>query len=944
MTLDLEEVFASLNPQVKAVARDLGIETETAVQKEAIPVILSRSDALIISPTGSGKTEAALLPIFESILSDRKSGGIRALYVTPLRALNRDMRRRIEMWGSRLGISVEVRHGDTPQSERRKQAIHPPEILITTPETLQVLLVGSRLRQGLSNCEWVVVDEIHQLASNRRGAQLSIALERLQNQIGSNRRIQRIGLSATVGNKEVVAKFLAGSNGSPKIVDASSIAKMVQYTIELIEPTEADEKVASEIFTSPQTAARLSRAADLIRGHSGTLVFVNSRTVAELLGARLSSFGVKASVHHGSLAREERERVEQDFKAGKVQALICTSTLELGIDIGSVDLVIQYMSPRQVNSLIQRVGRSGHSLKKSSEGITLAVSPEDSLEAIVISKEALRGNLESVVIQECALDVLAHQIAGLLLEDGDRDVQSIHSLVTSSYAYKNLTLDALKSVIRYMEALGYLRYEPERVIIRSSKCRRYYHENLSMIPDERRYYVIDVTNQAKVGILGEEFMILHAKQGLHFIIKGRVWEIASIQGENVYVTPVKDPMAAIPGWDGELMPIPQRVAEAVGAERGLVENKLQKNKDYFEFTKIWNADRNAREKIFEEMKSQAENYAVPTDKRIVVEKLGRYVIVHTSAGDRINLTLGEFFEETLLRKGLIRHWWQDGYRILIELTNEEIEAQDVADLLFDYNVGTAGFLKAVVRKHFPFGYYLKFIAERFGALKRGMMLSEEALRDLVTKFRFTPVYDETLREALILKVDEGGSLLLLQKCKSKEIEVSAIASGDNASPLAKYIVNRYGEPDDPEGMLTTVESIKSAVAKEVLSLLCFKCGELYEFVKVGSLPGEPKCEKCGHSLLSPIFYGAKFAQGSLKKKIEGKPLSEQEADILTRARRAADLVLSYGKAGIIAQSVYGIGPQTASKVLSRMETDEEKFYQDLIDAKLVFLRTRQYWD
>ncbi len=943
MSQDLE--FADLDQAIKNLARDLGLESATAVQREAIPVILSGSDALVIAPTGSGKTEAALLPIFEKILRDRKSGGIRALYVTPLRALNRDMRLRIEYWGSKLGISVEVRHGDTPQSERRRQALHPPEILITTPETMQLLLVGSRLRQGLQNCEWVVVDEIHQLASNRRGAQLSIALERLQRLVGTGRRIQRIGLSATIGNKEIIGNFLSGSNGPPKIVDASSIAKDVQYKVEMIEPTEADEKVASEIFTSPQTAARLARAADLIRGHDGTLIFVNSRTVAELLGARLSNFGVKTAVHHGSLPREERERVELEFKAGKIQALICTSTLELGIDIGSVDLVIQYMSPRQVNSLIQRVGRSGHSLKRTSEGITLAVSPEDSLESIVISKEALRRHLEPVLIQECALDVLCHQVAGILLEGGGPDLVAVHDLVRSSYAYRNLPINDLKSIVKYMQVLGYLRHdEPNQISIRSGKCRKYYYENVSMIPDERRYNVIDVTNQSKVGILGEEFMMLHAKEGLHFVIKGRVWEIASIQAENVYVTPVKDPLAAIPGWDGELMPIPQNVSEAVGFERGLVEQEVSAKDPAT--SRSWNADRNAREKILEELKSQTLDHAMPTDKRIVVEKAGYYAIIHTSAGDRVNLTLGEYFEEILLRKGLVRYWWQDGYRILFELTSDEFSVEELSRMLLDYNEHTAGLLKAVIRKHFPFGYYLKFIAERFGALKRGMMLSEDSLRDLVTKFRFTPVYEETLREALLEKVDEENSLDLLRKCKSGEIEVRAISCENGASPLGKYILNRYGEQaGDPESMLTSVESIKTAVSKEVISLLCFKCGELYEFVKVGSLPDEPKCEKCNSSLLSPIFYGAKFAQSSLKKRIEGKTsLSEQEADILTKSRRAADLVLSYGKAGIIAQCVYGVGPQTASKVLSKMEANEEKFYQNLIDAKLNFLRTRQYWD
>ncbi|MDH2900240.1 MAG: DEAD/DEAH box helicase, partial [archaeon] len=346
------EPFSMLSKEIRSVARELRITTETAVQSEAIPIVLSGENALIISPTGSGKTEAALLPIFQMILENKSKGGIQAIYVTPLRALNRDILRRIEFWGTRLGISVQVRHGDTLQKDRRKQAINPPEILITTPETLQVLLLGSRLRQGLQNLRWIVVDEIHQLATDRRGAQLSLTLERIQQLIGKDRDYQRIGLSATIANKEDVGNFLVGNNRPVRILDASSTAKAVEYRIEMPEPTEEDRRLASELFASSQAVARMQRISDLVKSHDSTLIFVNSRTIAEFLAARLGTFGVKAGVHHGSLPREERERVEQEFKTRRLDALVCTSTLELGIDIGSVDLVIQYMSPRQVSSMI----------------------------------------------------------------------------------------------------------------------------------------------------------------------------------------------------------------------------------------------------------------------------------------------------------------------------------------------------------------------------------------------------------------------------------------------------------------------------------------------------------------------------------------------------------------------------------------------------------------
>jgi ATP-dependent Lhr-like helicase len=950
-TIVREPIFNGLGAEIKAVLNESGLTKATEIQSLAFPVILSGENALIISPTGSGKTEAALLPIFQMILNDKRREGIRAIYVTPLRALNRDILRRIEFWGTRLGISVQVRHGDTLQKDRRKQAINPPEILITTPETLQVLLLGSRLRQGLQNLGWVVVDEIHQLAYDRRGAQMSLILERIQQLIGNEREFQRIGLSATIANKDEIGKFLCGTNRKVKILDASSTVKAFEYRTEMPEPTQEDRRLASELFASPQSVARMQRISDLVKSHDSTLIFVNSRTIAEFLAARLGTFGIKAGVHHGSLAREERERVELEFKTRGISALVCTSTLELGIDIGSVDLVIQYMSPRQVSSMIQRVGRSGHSLSRTSEGVTLGVSPEDALEAIAISKMSKESKLEPIQIHECALDVLCHQIAGQLLVSGRQNISQMTELFNKSYSYRNLTKDQLSSVVKYMETLGYLRLDPDGSIVpRSAKCRDYYLQNLSMIPDERRYNVIDLSTQEKVGILGEEFMILHAEVGVHFIIKGKVWQIESIQADNVYVTPIADPSASIPGWDGELLPIPQQVAEAVAEERGMIESKLhyKEKGDLIEENKDWNADRNVRSAILNELELQNQNYSVPSGKQVLVEKFDRYLIIHTSKGDRINLTLGELFEEILLRKGLIRHWWNDGYRIMIELTTEEFDVAEIASLLLDYDEKKKGFVNAVIRKHFPFGYYMKFIAERFGALKRGMMLSGEALKDLIVKFRFTPIYEETLREALMLKVDVEGSLDFLEKCKSGNMKIKTVSSLSGPSPLGMYLFSRYAEMDenyDGSKPQNTIESMRESISNEVVSLLCFKCSNLMEYVEVGSLADPPRCTSCDSSLLGILFYGARFAKSALDKKLEAKvQLNEQESEILTKARRSADLVLSYGKQGVIAQCVYGIGPQTASKVLSKMRPREDEFYSDLMEAELNFIRTRQYWD
>ena len=355
-------VFNLLAPLVQKALAELGFSEPTLPQTLAFPKLLDGKNVLLVAPTGSGKTEAVLLPVFSKLIEDQSQckKGVRVLYITPLRALNRDMLKRMTLWAEKLNLTVELRHGDTEQKTRRMQAKKPPTMLVTTPETLQAVLPGTQMRQHLRNVEFVIVDEVHDLASSKRGAQLSLALERLQ--LVTGKEFQRIGLSATVGNPQEIAKFIAGTRRKISIIQASP-EKSYRYNVENPSPIEVDFEMAGKLETSPEAAARIRRILELVDSHNSTLIFVNSRTVAEVLGHKLQQLNRDdVAVHHGSISKEERIGVEAAFKNGQLKAIICTSTLELGIDIGNVDLVVQYMSPRQVNSLIQRVGRSGHSL------------------------------------------------------------------------------------------------------------------------------------------------------------------------------------------------------------------------------------------------------------------------------------------------------------------------------------------------------------------------------------------------------------------------------------------------------------------------------------------------------------------------------------------------------------------------------------------------------
>ncbi len=356
------------------------------LQQDAFREVSAGKSVLIIAPTGSGKTEAAVLPVFNEIL-EKGLKPISVLYIAPLKALNRDLLDRLEWWGRKLGISVEIRHGDTSAYRKAKQTRNPPRMLIITPETLGVILTVKSLRKHLENVRFVIVDEIAELVDNKRGAQLLLNLERLA-EVSDFR---RVGMTATVGNEEEVRNWLKADT-----VVRPPWKKDYRFHVLYPEPGEADEALARELSVSPEVASRLRLLWEIVENHGKALIFTNTRQFAEILAHRLKAWGKPVEVHHGSLSREARVKAEKSLKEGKIRALICTSSMELGIDIGDVDVVIQYMSPRQVNRLVQRVGRAGHRIGETSEGYIIATNVEDYLQSLMISKRALEGRFEAV--------------------------------------------------------------------------------------------------------------------------------------------------------------------------------------------------------------------------------------------------------------------------------------------------------------------------------------------------------------------------------------------------------------------------------------------------------------------------------------------------------------------------------------------------------------------
>jgi ATP-dependent Lhr-like helicase len=950
------DVYDLLIKPIRQALTEIGFSEPTAPQAQAIPCILKGENVLLIAPTGSGKTEAVLLPIFSNFIQQQDKDGISILYVTPLRALNRDMVKRLSFWARKLGITVEVRHGDTEIKIRRRQALRPPSMLVTTPETLQAILPGARMQQHLSHVLYVIIDEVHELAEDKRGVQLTVALERLFEL--TKHEFQRVGLSATVGNRDRVARFIAGSNRYIKVVEVP-LPKGYRYSVEYPISEDADYDLAQKLHTAPEAATRIRRILDLVKSHTSTLIFVNSRANAEVLGHKFTQLGRgDIAVHHGSLSREERASIEDEFKAKVLKAIVCTSTLELGIDIGHVDLVIQYLSPRQVSSLIQRVGRSGHKLDLISKGVIITAFPDDTLEAITAVKRANKGELEPLLIHEGALDVLAHQIVGILMDKKQTTVEETLQILKRAYPYQTLTKAKFLDVTRYLHTLREVWLEDD-TLKRSRRTRQYYYENLSMIPDERRYPIVDVLSDRTIGTVGDEFMALRARLGLNIIIRGKVWRIVQIEDETgtVYVVPSEDPFAALPGWDGEILPVPFTLAQEVGKLREEISKELQKEKNLENVTerlaRKLSTDKTTLLKSVEEIHEQVgERAPVPTHNQILIEAFDKYVIVHASYGEVVNRTLGAIFDAVLSDHELITGWWNDGYRILIEAPRkiEQHDLDKLPSLLFqltpeEVDKAFNDYLKA----RFPFSYKMKFVAERFGALPRGKTMGPERLAELPSRFEKTPILEETMREVMLEKVDISTVKNIMTNIKEGTTRISALLRLEKPTPLGYRILSKYTEIPElmaPERIiLSNIERIKKATLARHPALLCLSCGHYSEEKRVRELPEKPVCEKCGSGLLADLRFGQnpETVHGILKRRLKGKELAPEELEELTRARRTADLVLSYGKKALIAFQVRGIGPETAFRILGKMHPTEDEFYMDLLKAKIQFLRTRPYW-
>jgi ATP-dependent helicase Lhr and Lhr-like helicase len=829
----------------------------TEVQEQAWPAISTGAHTLISAPTGSGKTLAAFLWALDRLVRDgpsrAESGSsantsTRLVYVSPLKALAYDIDRnlRAPLRGIGADLTVGVRTGDTPQRERAAMRRDAPDILITTPESLYLML-SSGAREILTNVEAVIVDEIHAVAATKRGAHLALTLERLA-ALQDGPEPQRIGLSATQNPLEEVGRFMVGPRRTCTIVD-TGIRKPLDLRIHvpvesMVEPDQApavadpldpvEAMMGDEATRRSIWPAIYPEILKLVEQHRSTIVFVNARRGAERLALRLNELanvGLPedaprreiARAHHGSLAREERLVVEELLKAGELPCLVATSSLELGIDMGAVDLVLQVESPKSVSRGLQRIGRAGHNVGDVSKGRIFPKFRADLLECAVVCKLMRGGEIEPTVVPRNALDVLAQHIVSLAASREDDDpiaVDDLHALVTRTHSYAELSRPLLENVLdmldgrypsqEFAELRARIVWDRVGGTIRARKgARQLAITNAGTIPDRGLFSVV-LPDGRRVGELDEE-MVYEARAGQTFLLGASTWRIEEIGRDRVIVTPAPGVPGAVPFWKGDGVGRPKELGQAIGAfSRWAVEQDAATLQADYEL------DAFAAQNLLAFLREQQDATRVlPSDRTIVVERfrdeIGDWrLCVLSPYGGRVHAAWGLALSRRIReRYGLESDaiWSDDGIIVhlpdadeppgaeLILVEPDEVQDAVVAELAssalfgarFRENAGRA----LLIPRAYP-GKRTPLWQQR---------LKAQSLLEVAKRYPDFPIILETYRECLRDVLDVPGLEELLRGLHARELSLVEVET-PTASPFASsllfdYVATYMYEGDQP---------------------------------------------------------------------------------------------------------------------------------------------------
>ncbi len=902
----------------------------TEIQKLAIPIIENGSNCIIIAPTGSGKTEAAVLPALKKVIDSGTVNGISLLYITPLRALNRDMIKRLEEFCNSIGISIAVRHGDTKQSERSRQAKKAPQMLITTPETLQSILPTKYLGSALKNVKVVIIDEIHELYFNKRGAQLSIALERLE-ELAPN--FQRIGISATVGNSKVVGEYLSGD----RRFEVAEIKKVKDIKLSIRLPMHYDKALAhlgEKFGLDSASLSRLDAIAGEIRGAKSVLIFCNTRQIVEALGSRLIYLNSTVpfggiGVHHSSLDKSERIHIEDAFKDGALKSIIATSSLELGIDIGSIDLVIQYGSPRQALRLAQRIGRSGHAVSRSANGSVIALNAVDAIETAAVYRNVMHGSIEVFNMQVGALDVLANQICGITLDKGAIGLDELGAIIGRSKVYSGLERSVLKSLVEFMGKQHMIGFDGN-VVSSGGRTRMYYYDHLSVLPDSKRFLVKSIINNRIISTLDDRFVANNIDENSVFITKGLPWKVVSIDSDAIMVEPSTDLEAAVPDWSGEDIPVSRSVAKSfidiLNAPES-IDTGLFRSEEY---------------RAIMEFIDKQKQFSMMGEGLLPIESYQEYKVMYTGLGTLANEAISRMLGNLIsLKMGRSINIKASPYMVFIEVP----KSIDLKSIMLSINPSLfEDSLRNAVQDTELFVYKFMAIAKVFGIVDRDAVVSKSMSRRLIRLFKDSPPYAETLRELMKNYFDLDsvkGFLRDLNSGRSRLVQVDL----DKMSPLTSTILNSAYYTKELIVPLTPSNELLNSFVEFMMSkeikLICTYCGFRFtRSIKDLGADGQVLCPSCGSPMIAIEKAGY---EKIIKKRAKGAKLGSNEKAELDKMLKEANMIKSYGQRGIIALSTYGIGPKSAARALMMLKPDNRLFYMDIIESQKQFIKNKKYW-
>ena len=833
------EIYKILNPLVREWFKAKFNEFAPP-QRYAVLNIHNRQNTLISSPTGSGKTLSAFLSIINELVmlseQDLLLDKIYCVYISPLKALANDIERNLneplkeitelaKEQKKEIDVRVGIRTGDTSTSKRSAMLKKPPHILITTPESLAIALCAPKFRENFRDVQWVIMDEVHALASNKRGVHLSLTLERLQRLV--EKEFTRIGLSATVSPVEEVAKFLVGLEDPEKekyrackIVDVQFLKKL---DLKVLSPVENLIATPHEV-----THTRMYELLDnLIQSHKTTLIFTNTRSATERVVHHLKEKFPKhymhiddenvegkgyIGAHHGSLSKELRLNVENRLKEGKLKAVVSSTSLELGIDIGYIDLVILLGSPKSVARALQRIGRSGHKLHDMAKGRIVVLYRDDLVECSVLLKAALEKKIDKIDIPNNALDVLAQQIYGISIEDRHL-LEDVWTIVRKSYCYRNLKRTDFMQVISYLSGeyvsleernvYAKIWYDPETKMIgrRGKLARVLYMTNIGTIPDETQVRV-KIGNQV-IGFIAEQFLErLH--RGDIFVLGGQSYEFLYSRGMTAQVKATVNRPPTVQSWYSEMLPLSFDLAMEIQKFRRFMEGYFDANTPKDDLLKFINeylyVDTYGANSIYEYFKEQYDYAEIPHDKKIIIEYYNegsnKYIIFHTLFGRRVNDVLSRalgFAISKISKKDVEINISDNGFYIL---TNTAVQASRAFGLLKSSELRKVSELaldkSEVLRRRFRHCAARALMILRsymgreksVGRQQKSSMLLINAVRKISFDF---PILKEARREVLEDLMDIKNAQKVLEWVEDGTIKVKEIFT-DIPTPFAFNLI------------------------------------------------------------------------------------------------------------------------------------------------------------